>query len=88
MLLSEIVHLNSQADDLHLRRVTVFGVPSPPHKVSVNGLWFPGFSYNLDTKVRAKFQSRLPLIAWWNTNEIKLNLECVSFSHSINLFFF
>ncbi|XP_055509931.1 lysosomal alpha-glucosidase-like isoform X1 [Leucoraja erinacea] len=51
MLLSEIVHLNSQADDLHLRRVTVFGVPSPPHKVSVNGRWFPDFSYNLDTKV-------------------------------------
>uniref|UniRef100_UPI00398E93A5 lysosomal alpha-glucosidase n=1 Tax=Pristiophorus japonicus TaxID=55135 RepID=UPI00398E93A5 len=51
VLFSEIIRLNSQVDGLKLRRVFVFGVPSPPKKVSVNGFWISDFSYRLDTKV-------------------------------------
>ncbi|XP_060700892.1 lysosomal alpha-glucosidase-like [Hemiscyllium ocellatum] len=51
VLFSEIIHLNSQIDGLKLDSVMVFGVPSAPQKVSVNGFWMSDFSYRTDTKV-------------------------------------
>ncbi|XP_062930555.1 lysosomal alpha-glucosidase-like [Mobula hypostoma] len=51
MLLSEIVHLNSQVDDLRLHGVTIFGVSNPPQFVVINGVSISDFSYRLDTKV-------------------------------------
>ncbi|XP_043570742.1 lysosomal alpha-glucosidase-like [Chiloscyllium plagiosum] len=51
ILFSEIIHLNSQIDGLKLSSIYVFGVPSPPRKVSINGFWITDFSYRTDTKV-------------------------------------
>ncbi|OCT61893.1 hypothetical protein XELAEV_18047924mg [Xenopus laevis] len=51
VLLNELIRLNSQADGLKLGLVTVYGVPSPPKKVLVNGIASEDYSYTLDTKV-------------------------------------
>ncbi|XP_041073054.1 lysosomal alpha-glucosidase-like isoform X3 [Carcharodon carcharias] len=61
MLFSEIIHLNSQIDGLKLGSVFVFGVPSAPHKVSVNGFWITDFSYRTDTKVLTLHNLSIPM---------------------------
>nr|XP_033817509.1 lysosomal alpha-glucosidase [Geotrypetes seraphini]XP_033817510.1 lysosomal alpha-glucosidase [Geotrypetes seraphini] len=51
VVLSKLIHVNSQVDGLTLQLVKVFGVPNPPWKVLVNGVSSSDFSYHLDTKV-------------------------------------
>lgn len=49
--MSEPLRLNGDLDGLVLRRMQVFGVPSPPQYVVANGEKVRDFTYNDDTKV-------------------------------------
>ncbi|XP_069608530.1 lysosomal alpha-glucosidase-like [Ranitomeya imitator] len=50
-LVSEVMHLNSEADGLKLASVQVFGIPDPPKKVLVNQVPTKEFAFRSDTKV-------------------------------------
>ncbi|XP_073537303.1 lysosomal alpha-glucosidase-like [Phyllobates terribilis] len=50
-LVSEVMHLNSEADDLQLASVQVFGIPNSPKKVLVNQVPTKDFAFRSDTKV-------------------------------------
>ncbi|XP_030064468.1 lysosomal alpha-glucosidase [Microcaecilia unicolor] len=69
VVLSELIHVNSQVDGLMLQELKVLGVPNPPQKVLVNGVSSSDFSYRLDTKVLSIENLSLPMgrqfvIAW------------------------
>ncbi|XP_073444186.1 lysosomal alpha-glucosidase [Dendrobates tinctorius] len=50
-LVSEVMHLNSEADGLRLASVQIFGIPNPPKKVLVNQVPTKDFAFRSDTKV-------------------------------------
>ncbi|XP_077389106.1 lysosomal alpha-glucosidase [Festucalex cinctus] len=60
-LVSEPIQLNGALDGLILRRMQVFGVPSPPQYVVANGEKIKDFTYNADTKVLNVSSLALPM---------------------------
>uniref|UniRef100_A0A6I8SYA0 Lysosomal alpha-glucosidase n=1 Tax=Xenopus tropicalis TaxID=8364 RepID=A0A6I8SYA0_XENTR len=60
ILLNELIRVNSQADGLKLGMVNVYGVPSPPKKVLINGIASEDYSYTLDTKMHDHIKSQMP----------------------------
>ncbi|KAM9296667.1 lysosomal alpha-glucosidase-like, partial [Gastrophryne carolinensis] len=60
-LLSEILQLNRQADDLKLQTVQIYGIESPPKKVMVNEVATEDFTYTTDTKVLSVTNFSLPI---------------------------
>ncbi|XP_063816822.1 lysosomal alpha-glucosidase isoform X2 [Pseudophryne corroboree] len=60
-LLSEVLHVNCQADSLKLESVEVYGVLSLPTKVLVNQVATEDFTYKADTKVLSVSKLHLPI---------------------------
>ncbi|KAG8565047.1 hypothetical protein GDO81_012689 [Engystomops pustulosus] len=50
-LVSEVIHWNSESDNLTLASVQVYGITNPPKKVLVNQVPTDDFSFREDTKV-------------------------------------
>jgi lysosomal alpha-glucosidase len=52
-LVNELVHVSREGADLQLRKVTILGVATAPHRVLSNGVPVSNFTYSPDSQARA-----------------------------------